>query len=151
MKLLNLKGNESLIDVRDIPLDKTEICGFWFYSAYLYNHDNHTKKFVIVAFGDRKMYFVGEPVNDSWDNIQKVVDKFIIEHVVGLAKEKLICKGIKIKAFKNFIKVFKHKIYIENIENYENLVLMLKHDYVAFKDNVLNYIKSLNDWLLYKD
>ena len=151
MKILKLKDNEHLIDVSAIPLDKVDVCGFWLYSAYLCNYNDNTKQLVVVALKDRQMYLVGNLISYSWKNIQKVVDKFIISHVVGLAKEKAIYKGTKIKGFKNFIKINKEKIYIQNVENYENLVLMLKHDYVAFKNNVLKYIKDLNDWFLCKN
>ena len=151
MKILKLKDNESLINISAIPLDTMDVCGFWLYSAYLYNYDNNTKQLVIVALKDRKMYLVGNLISYSWENIQKVVDKFIIEYVVALAKEKTIYKGTKIKGFKKCIKIWKEKIYIKNIENYDNLVLMLKHNYVAFKNDVLNCIKSLNNWFLCKD
>ena len=127
------------------------VCGFWLYSAYLCNFDKNTKQLVVVALKDRNMYFVGNLISYSWKNIQKLVDKFIIDHVVALAKEKAIYKGTKIKGFKKCIKVGEEKIYIKNIENYDNLVLMLKHDYVAFQNNVLNYIKDLNNWFLSKD
>ena len=140
--ILNLKENEQLINVSAIPLDRMNICGFWLYSAYLYNYDNNTKQLVIVALKDRNMYFVGNLVSYSWENIQKAVDKFIIDHVVEIAKAKVLNKGTKIKGFKKYIKINKEKIYIQNIDGYENLVLMLKHDYVSFKDNVLNYIKD---------
>ena len=151
MKILKLKDNESLINISAIPLDTMDVCGFWLYSAYLYNYDNNTKQLVIVALKDRKMYLVGNLISYSWENIQKVVDKFIIEYVVALAKEKTIYKGTKIKGLKKCIKIGKEKIYIKNIENYDNLVLMLKHNYVAFKNDVLNCIKSLNNWFLCKD
>ena len=145
MKILKLKDNESLINISAIPLDKINMCGFWLYSAYLYNYDNNTKQLVIVALKDRTMYFVGNLISYSWENIQKVVDKFIIDYVAGLAQEKTIYKGIKIKRFKKCIKIGKEKIYIKNIENCDDFVLMLKHDYIAFKNNVLNYIKDLNN------
>ena len=145
MKILKLKDNEQLINVSAIPLDKIDVCGFWLYSAYLYNYSNNTKQLVVVALKDRKMYFVGNLISYSWENIQKVVDKFIIDYVVDLAKEKAIYRGTKIKGFKKCIKIGKEKIYIKNIENYDNFVLMLKHDYVAFKSNVLNHIKDLNN------
>ena len=151
MKILKLKDNESLINISAIPLDTMDVCGYWLYSAYLYNYDNNTKQLVIVALKDRKMYLVGNLISYSWENIQKVVDKFIIEYVVALAKEKTIYKGTKIKGLKKCIKIGKEKIYIKNIENYDNLVLMLKHNYVAFKNDVLNCIKSLNNWFLCKD
>ena len=115
-----------------------DVCGFWFYSAYLYNYSNNTKKLVIVALKDNKMFFAGNLISYSWENIQKVVDKFIINYVVGLAKEKAIYKNTKIKGFKKCIKIGKEKIYIKNIENYDNFVLVLKHDYTAFKNDVLN-------------
>ena len=142
MKILNLKENEHLIDITSIPLDKMDICGFWLYSAYLYNYDNNAKQLVVVALKDRKMYLVGKLVSYSWNNIQKVVDKFIINYVVCLAKEQAIYRGMKIKGLQKYIKIFKKKIYLQNIKNYQNQVLMLKHDYVAFKENVLNYIKD---------
>ena len=119
-----------------------DICGFWLYSAYLYNYGNNAKHLVIVALKDRKMYLVGKLVSYSWGNIQKVVDKFIIDYVVCLAKEQAIYRGMKIKGLQKYIKIFKKKIYLQNIKNYQNQVLMLKHDYVAFKKNVLNYIKD---------
>ena len=151
MKLLNLKENEILTSVTAIPLDKMDVCGFWFYSAYLSKYDSNEKQLVIVALKDRNMYLVGNLVSYSWKNIQKIVDKFIIEYVVGLAKQKAIYKGIKIKGFKKCIEIGKEKIYIPNIENCDNIVLMLKHNYVAFKNNVLSYIKDLNNWFLCKD
>ena len=151
MKILKLKDNEQLLNISAIPLDKMDICGFWLYSAYLWNCDKNTKQLVIVALKNRNMYFVGNLISYNWDNIQKVVDKFIIKYVVGLAKEKAIYKGTKIKGFKKCIKIWKEKIYIKNIENYDNCVLMLKHDYNTFKNNVLNYIKDLNNWFLCKE
>ena len=151
MKILKLKDNEQLLNVSAIPLDKKDICGFWLYSAYLWNCDKNTKQLVVVALKDRNMYFVDNLISHSWTSIQKVVDKFIIDYVVDLAKQKAIYKGTKIKGFKKCIKVGYKKIYIQNIENHDNLVLMLKHDYVAFENNVLNYIKDLNNWFLCED
>ena len=97
------------------------------------------------------MYLVGSLINYSWKNIQKVVDKLIIDYAVGVAKEKVIYKGTKIKGFKRFIKIFKEKVYIPKLENHGNLALMLKHDYVAFENNVLDCVKRLNSWFLGKD
>ena len=145
MKILKLKDNERLININATPLDKMDICGFWLYSAYLYNYNNSTKQLVIVAVKNRNMYFVGNLVSYSWDNIQKAVDKFIINYVVDLAKQESNNKGLKIKGFKKCIKVNDEKFYIKNIQNCDNFVLMLKHDYVAFQNNVLNYIKDLNN------
>ena len=105
MKILKLKDNEQLLNISAIPLDKMDICGFWLYSAYLYNYVSNTKQLVIVALKNRNMYLVGNLISYNWDNIQKVVDKFIIKYVVGLAKEKAIYKGIKIKGFKKCIKI----------------------------------------------
>ena len=148
MKILSLKDNECLLDIKSISVDKRDICGFWLYSAVLYNHDKKTKKFVVLALKNRKMYLVGSLIRYSWLNIQKVVDKLIIDYMVDVAKEKAIYKGTKIKGFKRFIKIFKEKVYIPKLENHGNLVLMLKHDYVAFENNVLDCVKRLNSWFL---
>ena len=140
--ILKLKENERLVNVRNIPLDKTDICGFWFYTADLYNYNNNTKKLVVAAVKDQNLYLLGNLVSYSWKNIEKAVDKFIIDYVVDLAKSKVLYKGTKIKGFKKFIKINDEKIYIQNIDGYENLVLMLKHDYTSFKNNVLDYVKD---------
>ena len=145
MNILKLKDNEQLIDISAIPLDKINVCGFWLYSAYLYNYDNNTKQLVVVALKDNNMYFVGNLVCYSWEKIEKVVDKFIIGYVVDLAKQKSINKNVKIKGYKKCIKIDNEKFYIKNIDAYYNFVLMLKHDYATFKNNVLDYISALNN------
>ena len=124
MKILKLKDNEQLLNISAIPLDKMDVCGFWLYSAYLYNYVSNTKQLVIVALKNRNMYLVGNLISYSWGNIQKVVDKFIIEYVVDLAKEKAIYKGTNIKGFKKCIKIWKEKIYIKNLLKY--VVFFLK-------------------------
>ena len=145
MNILKLKENEQLVSISAIPLDKMRVCGFWLYSAYLHNYDNNTKQLVIIALKDNNMYFVGNLVCYSWENIEKIVDKFIIDYVVDLAKQQSINKDLKIKGYKKCIKIDNEKFYIENIDAYYNFVLMLKHDYTTFKNNVLDYISDLNN------
>ena len=145
MNILKLKDNEQLINVSAIPLDKMNVCGFWLYTAYLYNYDNNTKQLVIVGLKDNNMYFVGNLVSYSWENIQKTTDKFIIDYVVDLAKQQSINKDIKIKGYKKYIKINDEKFYIKNIDAYYTFTLMLKHDYTAFKNDVLDYISDLEN------
>ena len=145
MNILKLKDNEQLINVSAIPLDKMNVCGFWLYTAYLYNYDNNTKQLVIVGLKDNNMYFVGNLVSYSWENIQKTTDKFIIDYVVDLAKQQSINKDIKIKGYKKYIKINDEKFYIKNIDAYYTFTLMLKHDYTAFKNDVLDYISNLEN------
>ena len=145
MDILKLKDNEQLINVSAIPLDRMHICGFWLYSADLYNYDNNTKQLVIVALKDNNMYFVGNLVNYEWENIEKTVDKFIINYVVDLAKQESANMGLKIKGYKKCIKINNEKFYIKNIDAYYTFTLMLKHDYTSFKDDVLGYINDLKD------
>ena len=111
--------------------------GFRFYWATLTN-----QKKVILAFKNNEYYLVADSQNGNWENIQKSIDKFIIDYALYLVKNKCLT-NLKVRAYSKCLKINDEKIYIKDVDSDYAFTLQIKHDYTGFINDVLDYIEEL--------
>ncbi len=123
-----------------LPIAWMYSAGFRFYWATLTN-----QKKVVLAFQNNEYYYlVADNQNGNWEDIQKSIDKFIIDYALNLVKNKWLL-NLKARAYSKCLKINDKKFCIKNIDSDYTFTLQIKHDYTSFINDVLDYINELND------
>lgn len=120
---------------------------YWYYSAgfHFYQATLTNQKKVILAFNSNheQYYLVSNGSVGNWENLQKIIDKFIIQYAADLIKAKYLLPNLKMRAYSKCLKINGEKIYIKNIDSNYTFTLQVKHDYTGFVNEVLDYVEGL--------